>query len=171
MIVSLIAAMSVDGYIAQSAEQKSLDWTSKEDLKFFVEKTKEIGTLVMGRTTFDTIGKPLKGRRVIVMTRAEAHLQPTLEDGETKLEYTTEGPEALVHRLTAEGVEKIVVCGGATIYSQFLQAGLVNELFLTVEPVLFGEGVSFAKTCGRIPLSLVETRPIGPATLFHYKTI
>lgn len=162
MIITLIAAISADGKIAERDYQSSLDWTSKEDTRFFVEKTKEIGTMVMGRKTFETIGKGLPGRRMIVMSS---------KVGATEgVEWANESVPDLVKRLTAEGVSGIAVCGGSTVYYQFLQSGLVDELYLTVEPVLFGGGVSLASGFGRIDLELVEAKPLGGrSVLLHYR--
>lgn len=163
--VWLVAAMSANGMIAQSSEQSSLDWTSKEDLQFFIEKTKEAGVVIMGRKTFDTIGKPLKGRRLIVMTT-----QTDLSfDGEG-VEYTNQQPKQLLETLKEEGVERIVIAGGAKIYSLFLQEGLVTDVFLSVEPVLFGEGVPLLNGCDRIDLTLKEIKSLNEQTiLLHYK--
>lgn len=163
MIVTLIAAVSADGKIAQNAGQSSLDWTSKEDTQFFVSKTKEIGTVVMGRKTFETIGKPLKDRRTIVMSSAV---------GMDDVEWTSESPADLVARLEREGVTRIALCGGAAIYDAFLSAGLVDELFLTVEPVLFGGGVPLFANGTRINLKLLDTTKLGEsAVLLHYHVL
>ncbi|OGL94921.1 hypothetical protein A2348_05540 [Candidatus Uhrbacteria bacterium RIFOXYB12_FULL_58_10] len=160
MIVSLIAAVSADGKIAQSAEQSSLDWTSREDTRFFISKTKEIGTVVMGRKTFGTIGKPLKDRRTIVMSS---------RTGIEGVEWTSEPPADLVARLEREGVTRMALCGGAAIYDAFLSVGLVDELFLTVEPVLFGDGVPLFRNGARINLKLLETTKLGDSSvLLHY---
>lgn len=163
MIVTIIAAVSADGKIAQRAGQSSLDWTSKEDTRFFVEKTKEIGTVVMGNTTWLTFGKPLKGRRLIVLSRQE---QAPVEG----VEFTNEPVADLVARLGREGVTALAVCGGANVYAQFLSAGLVNELFLTVEPVLFGDGVPFAAGIDRVDMEFVESTMLGDSSvLLHYR--
>ncbi len=172
MIVTLIAAISADGKIAQAPGQSSLDWTSKEDTQFFVSKTKEIGTVVMGRKTFETIGKPLSGRRVIVMSRAEPSpiVSPPSQGGVGggSVEFTTDAPADLLARLEREGVKQIALCGGAAIYDAFLTLDLVDELFLTVEPVLFGEGVPLFHQAKRINLELVESRPLGRGILLHF---
>jgi len=162
MIVTLIAAISADGKIAQRADQKSTDWTSKEDFDFFVSKTKEIGTVVMGRKTFETIGKPLRERRTIVMTRDR-------RGGVEGVDYTGESPRELVERLSKDGVERLALCGGAQVYGAFLKEGLVDELYLTVEPVLFGEGVPFAVGFDRVDLKLLETSMLGTqSVLLHF---
>lgn len=167
MKILFVAAVSMDGYVAQSAEQNSLEWTSKEDTQFFVEKTKEVGVVVMGRKTFDTIGRPLKGRRLIVMTR-----QPGLSfDGEG-VEYTTEVASELMDRLSSEGVEQVVIAGGPQIWSLFLEAGLVTDVFLTVEPVLFGGGVKFCALDQAIRFELVESRQLNDhAVMQHYRVM
>ena len=165
MKVFLIAAMSADGKIAECESQSSLDWTSAEDTQFFVEKTKEIGTVVMGRKTFATIGKPLKDRRLIVMTA-----NPDSRAAEEGVEFTSNDPATLVQRLQAEGCEQIVIAGGASVYGQFLSAGLVDEVFLTVEPVLFGRGVPLATDVGRVNLEFVDVRQLNSrAIVLHYR--
>ena len=164
MNIVLIAAISADGKIAQTSDQSSMDWTSKEDTKFFIEKTKELGTVVMGRKTFATFGKPLKGRRLIVITK-----NPAGESAIEGVEYTAEAPGALIARLEAEGVTSLALAGGSSIYSQFLAEGLVNELFLTVEPVLFGNGVPLASGFARLNLKLLQTSKLNDqAVLLHY---
>ncbi len=170
MQVILLAAISADGKIAQTADQRSLDWTSKEDLNFFIEKTKEVGTLIMGRKTFETIGKPLKGRRTIVMTRGVRGegLGVSLETG--TVEFTEESPKELLFRLSQEKCERVVVAGGSSIYTQFLKDGLITDLYLTIEPVLFGQGVPLATDFDRINMRLVEAKTLGEAAvLLHYQ--
>ena len=168
MEVFLIAAVSADGKIAESADQNSTDWTSKEDLQFFVEKTKEAGAMIMGRKTFETIGKPLKHRLIIVMTRNPEDY----ENIEGSLEYMSGSPEQIIENLKSRGFDKIAIAGGAGVYSQFLQSGLVTDLYLTTEPVLFGQGVPLAENFDRINLELIETKKLGAGSVMnHYRVI
>lgn len=157
--------MSANGMIAQTQGQSSLDWTSKEDLRFFVEKTKEAGVLVMGRKTFETIGKALPGRTTVVMTRrAEEH--PSIEG----VVFTTKTPREIIDEYASRGQASIVIAGGAEIYSAFLQEQLVTDLFLTVEPVLFGQGTPIAKGFDRINMRFIRATPLGEqAILLHYQ--
>lgn len=161
MIVNLIAAISADGKIAQSQNQNSLDWTSKEDTAFFVAKTKEAGVVVMGSRTFETIGKPLKGRRLIVLRETPGSVEG--------IEYVNESPKNLIARLESEGVQQVVIGGGSSVYSQFLQAGLVTDMYLTIEPILFGGGIPLAQGFDRIQMSLIEVTKLNEqAVLMHY---
>lgn len=164
MKVTLIAAVSANGQIAEKTDQSSLDWTSKEDTKFFIEKTKEAGTVVMGRKTFATINKPLKGRRVIVLTR-----DPSKETPMPGVEFTHLEPTALVRQLESEGVAELALAGGASVYGQFLQAGLVTDVYLTIEPILFGGGVPLAQGFDRVPLKLESVKQLNSqAVVLHY---
>ena len=63
----LIAALSANGKIAREDGESSLNWTSKEDTQYFIQKTKEAKNLITGRKTFETINKPLKGRTIYVL--------------------------------------------------------------------------------------------------------
>lgn len=162
----LIAAISADGKIAERADQSSLDWTSKEDTQFFVERTKEAGVVIMGRKTFETIGRSLKDRLIVVMTRGEG--------GEAMegVEHTNRAPKIILQDLEARGYEQAAICGGAEIYSLFLRAGLVDELFLTIEPVLFGSGTPLVSGFDRLNLELMDSRPLNAqAILLHYRVL
>lgn len=164
MNVVLIAAISADGKIAEAGDQNSTDWTSKEDTAFFVEKTKELGVVIMGRTTFDTFKKPLKGRRLIVMT-ARPEGKPVMEG----VEYTSLPPKALIEKLQEEGVQNIAIAGGARVYSQFLEQGFVKEMYLTMSPYIFGGGVPLAEGFERIALKLEDVSRLGESSvLLHY---
>lgn len=165
MNVLLLAAISVDGRIAKAADQLA-DWTSKEDKRFFVSKTKEAGVLIMGRKTYETIGRPLPNRLNVIMTR-EADESMNVPG---ELEYTSKSPRELVEDLKDRGYESVVIGGGASVYSTFLREGLVTDVFLTVESLLFGSGVPIIDGVDQIQLDLQSVEQIGPQSiLLHYK--
>lgn len=138
--VILLAAMSTDGFIAPLDQEKlpSTVWTSSEDKQFFTEKSKEIGIMIMGSKTFDTIGRALSGRRSIVMTSKPDNY---VKFDDPNLLFTNENPEEILTNLRLQGVKQVALCGGARIYNLFLQKNLVDKMFLTIEPHIFGAGV------------------------------
>jgi len=157
MNIFLIAATTIDGMIGKGEDHVSTQWTSKADFKWFQQKTKEAGLCVMGSTTFRTIGRLLPNRTTIVMTRhpqkisqdypnityrdLEAATENTA-DLNTEVLYTTQlKPLQLQQLLSEAGYKNLAICGGSSIYTQFLQAGLVETMYLTVEPLLFGSGI------------------------------
>jgi dihydrofolate reductase len=165
MRVSLIAAVSVDGYIGADANHRATSWTTKADTSFFIKKTKEIGTVIMGNTTFATFGKPLKERRLIILTHRPESI---VVDG---VEATSEDPRSLLSRLDSEGVKSVAICGGASIYTQFVNEGLVDELFITVMPKLFGGGVLlFDKLVDKgLELRSADRLDDNNSVVLHYK--
>jgi dihydrofolate reductase len=112
--VVLVAAVARNGVIGHDGD---LPWRIPEDLKHF--KTLTLGgTLVMGRKTYDSIGRPLPGRRTIVVTRQ----RDWSADGvETALSLD----EALA---LAGDVEEVFIVGGAEIYRQAMPFADVIEL-------------------------------------------
>ena len=169
MNVVLIAALTVDGRIARSEKDLSLEWTSREDRNFFVTKSREIGAVIMGRKTWETIGKPLSGRLTLVMTR-----QPDGQGAQPGLvEFTDRTPVQILEDLSARGYEAVVIAGGASVYSQFLDTGLVNEVYVTIEPLMFSGGVILTREGGRpVSLALLEVDRIGKETVrLHYRVI
>lgn len=137
MKVSLVAAITVDGFIGRHDSDLSIRWTSREDTKFFVKKSKEIVNLVVGSTTFAAFDRKLEGRKFYVYSRNETVENPYDND----IVVVNESPEQLVTRLESEGIENLMIAGGGEIYNLFMRAGVVDELFLTLEPVVFGEGI------------------------------
>ena len=75
MEIILIAA--VDRNLAIGKNGK-IPWDIKEDLKFFREKTQN-SAIIMGRATFDSIGRPLPKRKNIVMTRSPQNREGVVE--------------------------------------------------------------------------------------------
>lgn len=164
MHITLLVAMSVDGRIATGPDQLT-DWTSADDKRFFVMKTKEAGVVIMGRRTFQTIGEPLSDRLNVIMTRQEA----PFDDVPGALECTNESPHGVVKSLEARGYTKAVVVGGREIYSAFLAAGLVTDMYVTIEPHLFGDGVPVVEGVAPQKLQLMSVEKLGEqSVLLHY---
>jgi dihydrofolate reductase len=164
MKVFIIAAQSQDGFIARSTHELA-DWTTSEDKKVFVRLTKAAGTMVMGSTTFHTIGRALPGRRTIVYT----HHPETITVPE--VETTSETPQALVKRLASEGAKELAICGGSAIYTLFMKAGLVDELYITVVPVVFGGGVPLFTEPIADELVLLDSEQLTDEVVLHHYAV
>jgi len=163
MKVFIIAAQTKDGFIAKDDSQNSMDWTSGADKQFFIKKTKEAGVVVMGRKTFETIGKPLSERRNIILSRNK---ELNLGYEKEKVEITNERPKELLDRLKLEGVSQVAILGGSSIYTTFLEEGLVDKAYITVEPVEFGEGIKlFGNSDVEKKMNLLSTIELGQGAL------
>lgn len=159
MIPFIIAAISADGFIARDAHHPAF-WTSKDDKKRFVELTKRAGVIVMGSNTFKTLPRPLAERVNIVYTRTK-----TIEGVET----TQEDPQALVDRLEGRGFKEVAICGGSEIYTLFLKAKAVKKIYLTIEPIIFGKGMSLFKDDVNYKLELMNvSKTEGGSVMLEY---
>jgi len=109
-----IAAMSLNRVIGAG---NKIPWHLPEDFKWFKQTT--IGhVIVMGRKTFESIGKPLPNRETIVLSRSQfSHPAVRIIRGLDEL-------PALA------GDRKVFICGGAQVYAQALP--LCSELYLTL---------------------------------------
>lgn len=136
---SAFIATSLDGYIAGPGG--TLDWLKiverpGEDYGY-AEFFDSVDALVLGRSTYDTVlamgSWPYAGKRVAVLT----HRAAAPRHGETFLEGK---PPDVLTTVGREGARHIYVDGGAVI-RQFLDAGLLDRLTLSIVPVVLGGGV------------------------------
>ncbi len=162
MHVFLIAAVTNDGFIAKSQDQKSTRWTSAEDFEFFTQRTKQAGVVVMGSTTFRTIGHPLKDRLTIVMTN-----HPERNKSNDDLIYSNQSPQEIIHSVSDKNYSELAICGGSSIYTQFMDNHLVDTIYLTVHTqVSFGQGIPLFSH----PIDLgqpIKTTPLSPTTILE----
>lgn len=114
MQISLVAAMAHDRVIGKDNQ---MPWHIPAELKYFKELT--MGKpVIMGRRTFESIGRPLPGRHNIVLTSSD------------RLPSTVTVVRSIEQSLRAAGdVEEVCVIGGGDIYRQFLPQA--TRLYLT----------------------------------------
>ena len=111
-----IDAMSLNRVIGRGAE---IPWHLPEDFKWFKETTMG-GVLVMGRRTFESIGRPLPNRQNIILSKTMDQHDPN-----TKLYKEI---ETFIHDFKDHS-DPIFIIGGAQIYSSLIH--LTQEIFLT----------------------------------------
>ncbi len=161
---SVFIATSLDGFIARL--DGSLDWLDAanavvppgEDCGYQAFMS-TVDTLVMGRYTFEqvlTFGEwPYGNTPVVVMSHREWRLPSNAPRTVTSSHET---PTSLVARLSAQGHRHLYIDGGLTI-QRFLAEGLIDELIMTIIPILLGTGKPlFGPLPADINLSHVATR-------------
>lgn len=117
MKISIIVAKSENNIIGLD---NNLPWRLSADLKYF-KKTTLAKPIVMGRKTFESIGKPLPGRDNIVLTR-----QSDLNISGVR---TFSSIEDAIADLRAKDCVECMIIGGANIYKQALS--LADRLYIT----------------------------------------
>lgn len=120
--LALIAAIAENGCIGVD---NKLPWYLPEDLKYFKAVTSG-KAIIMGRTTFDSLGRPLPNRSNIVITRNTHFQAPEGVRVVYSLSEAIEVAEAVAH---IQGQDEVLVIGGAQIYGQALAQA--DRLYLT----------------------------------------
>ena len=167
--VVLYIATSLDGYIAD--ESGGIEWLIEADRlgegdNGYAAFYDTVDTIVSGRRTYDqvlTLGEwPYAGKRLIVLTNRPA----APRDG---VEFARGDVGALVRRLKGESGKGIWLLGGADLTDSFLREGLVDEIIVTIAPILLGGGIPlFRAGRPRAKLRLIATRRFGELAQIHY---
>jgi dihydrofolate reductase len=117
--VALVVAMAANGVIGRAG---GLPWHLPDDLKYF--KVVTFGKpVLMGRRTFDSIGKPLPGRRNLILSHTAAATVAAAAGG---VEYVRSVEQA---RALAAGATELCVIGGAEVFA--LALPLATRIYLT----------------------------------------
>ena len=163
----LIAAQSLDGFIAKHTGPGTA-FTSPEDKAHFRAALGGCDVGVFGGETYrvsrEAIRAPAAGRHLrVVLTRSPERYAAEAVPG--ALEFTRATPAALADELRARGFRHCAVLGGAQVHSLFLAAGLIDEIWLTIEPLLFGGGTPLLAQSTEIRLELLRVEHLSPHTL------
>jgi dihydrofolate reductase len=160
-----IAAITIDGKIARN-QGHFTDWTSPEDKIFLRGFLNTCDAVVVGNNTYKTAEAPLSKRNCIVFTRDVETIEQVREN------LLLCNPSNVPIKGVLEPYRMIALLGGTQTYSYFLQRNLIDELYLTVEPIVFGDGLSLFK-CENDTLAFrfvsVEKLNERGALLLHYQ--
>lgn len=145
MHVTLIAAQSVDGFITRHNEPGS-GFTSAADKDYFRDALRTFDCRVMGAGTYRAsraiVRRTAAPERIqIVVTRTTDAFKEDVVVG--ALEFVDLSAKEILRSLEKRGYQRCALIGGSQVHHLFLAADCVDELWLTIEPVLFGSGTPF----------------------------
>ena len=110
-MISLIFAIDRNGLVGSTTAKYGLPWHYSEDLKYY--KTMTVGkTCIMGRKTFEAIGRPLPNRKTIVLTTNK-----NIEIENVEISNDLLG---LINKYV-NSEDEIFICGGVEIFKQFIK--------------------------------------------------
>jgi dihydrofolate reductase len=141
----LFIASSLDGYIARTDE--TLDWLFEvegEGDNGYSEFYETVDTIIMGRRTFDWVKThingefPYKGKECYVFSRVKQN-----ENDDVK--FVSENILPFTSKLKEQEGKFIWLVGGGELIHSFLKENLVDELILTIAPVILGTGIPLFK--------------------------
>lgn len=178
MKVILYMAVSIDGIAALDEKTGIERYGSSEDRDFFLSGAKACDAVIMGKNTaasFKVYGLPN-----FVLTHDKNFLQAQkpagadgakAQDGRGFERVCLSGePQEICAALEARGIKKAALLGGPSTNLLFLRAGLVDEIFLTVEPVTLGQGIRFLSEPLESRWTLADTKVLNArgAIVLHY---
>ncbi|KUP04946.1 hypothetical protein Q75_13905 [Bacillus coahuilensis p1.1.43] len=163
--------MSLDGYIAE--KDGGIDWLHEmesvgEGDNGYEDFYNRIDTVLMGKKTYDQVMSfvqefPYPGKKAYVFSRSTT--------GQDKhVEYVNEDIGSFTESLREKAGQDIWMVGGSDLLHDFIKEGLIDELIITLIPIILGAGVPlFKHQAAPIPLKLIRTKPYGEFVQVHYE--
>jgi dihydrofolate reductase len=166
--VTLIMVMSANGMVAQERDQDSSAWNSPDDRHQLLEKIRSIGAVVMGANTYRIIEDKLyKGADFFVLTRDSSQFRP-----QPQVTFIKGDVPEICQQLQQRNISHIALLGGSETNSAFLNANRVDEIFLTLEPLLLPGNLNLGNQLSDpSQLTLLNVEPLqnGQTLLLHYR--
>jgi dihydrofolate reductase len=168
MKICIYIAISANGLISNSRNVP--DWLSPEYGQGFVSICQKTKAVIMGKTTYDILTPdylPLQNEGTTVVLTTDEHAK---SDNPTVVFTKNKGAE-IAEMLAKKGHTEAVIIGGAMTMSEFINAGLVDAIYLVMEPVLFGSGLPLLKNVElESKLKLLEVMKLNENTIqLHYE--
>ena len=169
-------ATSLDGFVAR--EDHSLDWLMKQKTEGedhgYDSFIASVDGLIMGRGSFKTVlgfeNWPYE-KPVVVMSQSLTQDDIPFELRE-KVRLSQQGPKELLDTLALEGWKRAYIDGGKIVQS-FLKESLIEDMIVTLIPILIGSGVRLFGDAGRdIDLELIDVKSFGSGLVStHFKVL
>jgi dihydrofolate reductase len=175
MKVTLAVVASLDGKTTKGEIVNQYKWASKEDQEHFFTLIGSNDLIVMGRKTYETSKSIIKleeGKLRVVMTQNPDKFKK--EEVKGQLEFSGESVQNLLKRLEKGGRRKMLLVGGAGISTLFFRQKAVDEIWITVEPKIFGSGNGLVNEDKLdIQLSLLSVKKLNKngTLLLKYKVV
>ncbi len=141
MKVILVMVATINGKTTKGNSPGTTDLASIEDQDYFFQTLQDNNLLIMGSKTYEVAKKNMEhtsDRLRIVMTSRPQDYQKDAVAG--KLEFNSLSPRVLLESLEKKEFTQAILLGGEKTNTAFLKENLVNEIWLTLEPKIFGKG-------------------------------
>lgn len=164
--IVLNLAVSLDGYI--EGPNGEYDWCLTDQDYGMTEFLDRVDALLMGRKSFEVMQSDSSG---LFTGKTWYIFSTTLTEVPSRMHRIGEDWEARVRALRKEPGKDLWLFGGASLTAHFLKADLVDELILSVHPLVLGAGKPLFEPSGqRTPLELVSVRPFSTGLVqLHYR--
>ncbi len=168
MKLTVYMAISIDGLTTRGDTDS--DWVSKSDWDQFYSYINANDAVIMGRKTMEQFGEdfPIEGPLNVVLSRNK-----DIQKNEEKLIITNSSPKELIELIEAKNLSNVLLIGGSDVNQQFIESSLVDEIVLSVHPLVIGNGMQiFGNKPLNTKLELIDTKSINDELVqIRYKVI
>ena len=171
MKVTLYMAMTANGMIAKADDDTS--WVSATEWKSFSRAINRAGNMIIGRRTFEIMEK---GGQFAVLEKVKVMVtthRTGLRSSNPNVTFTDRSPRDILTFLRKQGFKEALVAGGGKLNSSFIKEGLINEIYLDIEPIVLGKGIRlFNEADFESKLKLLGTKELSSNEMqLHYKVL
>ncbi len=166
--------MSLDGKIT-NGELPVSSWASSEDAGHFLDLKNHTNVIILGSSTFEDIKSSIQPNEKtlrIVLTSDPMKYQDYRIEGQ--LEFHNKTAEEIIKMLDERGYSSALLLSGEYTNTQFLRHKLIDELIITVEPILLGNGKQMFNDIGDlVSLRLISSKRLNTrgTQVLTYKVI
>lgn len=154
MKVTIYPAITLDGFIS-GLNGECYSWINDEDEASYEQTVKQAGCLLIGRKTYDQYKDdyPLKsGATTFIYTHDQGY-----KDQE-KIKFVSGTPKEALEQIASNGFNEVVIGGGGEVNGAFAEAGLIDEIIISIYNVTIGEGIPlFGSHKPKLQLKLLRT--------------
>lgn len=168
MKVILYMEMTLNGFIAKPDD--NTEWISEEAWNSYTSVMNEMGAIVIGNRTYNLMPEEefQKDVEYVVVSFNNESVKKV-----PNVIFSNDSPKEIVEQLRKKAYEKVCVAGGRKTNAAFMKEGLIDEMYLDVEPLIFGKGTPlFTPSDFEYELELLETKKLNENTIqLHYKVL
>jgi dihydrofolate reductase len=164
----LYLGQTINGYIADKKD--STPW-SKEEFAAFHSTITKAKNIMVGRKTYEIMRKYGEFKKcgnpfTVIITKSQK-FKPA-----DKLAIAS-APSHALKILKSKGFEVAFMSGGSTVATSFMKEGLIDEIWIDIEPLIFGKGIPiFQESKLNIKLRMIKTTKISKNTIqLRYKVL
>lgn len=174
MHITLVMVLSVNGKSTKNS-QPDQSWASEEDQEHLQKLISENNLIVMGGNTYRLAKshiKPSDGKLRVVVTHNPEEFKDDVIEGQ--LEFIKATASDLVLNLESRGYENMMLLSGESLNKEFFEEGLIDEMYLTLEPFVSGSGKGMVSESQiDVNLHLIEVNKLNEkgTILLKYKVV
>lgn len=169
-----VAVTTLDGKIAKN-KSHNVDWSSAEDKQHLDEMINQSDVVIVGHNTYEVAKsiltpEKLATRNYIILTHS---VETTEEREKGRLFVNPQNVD--LRKLTEDlGYQQVAILGGGKIYSLMIEKDCTDEIYLTIEPIIFGTGINLIDDADlNTKFKLLDIKKLNQngTVLLHYKAV